>query len=275
MAPRKSSKKTGTTSTPPLSTPRTQPGTQTTLKFKSNTNNTRLPKIPISQQPGGCLLNLPPEIRILIYKQMFPPDKVDVYAIQGSLRKAEDAHYDAGDHVAVLTACCTIYIEAKPILYSNTEFCVHIRAHYWLHIWTIEEYDEIFDVDDFLEEPMPNQWIERNPWLQDPRSIVPVDNVRTLTLAIECSTSLTSHNWTWTGQIRHTFRGASNIQKLHIELKDPFEDYPDQQAADLMLGMLGKYVKCRGTVTAEMDLALGSKKFDSGSYYKMLDGFKG
>jgi hypothetical protein len=269
---RRSSKKTGATGTPPLSTPGSQPGRQSTIKFaKINTRPLSTPE----PQLERCLLNLPAEVRLLIYKQMFPRDKFDVYAIKGSLHKAADVHHIAGDHVAILTTCRTIYIEAKPVLYSNTEFCIHVRNQYWLHLWSTEIYEETFEVEDFLDEPQSGEWNGYNPWLQEPRSIVPIDNVRTLTLAIECSAGASSHDWTWTGQLRHTLRGASNIQKLHIRIKDPYEDHQFQATTDLMMGILGQCIRCRGVVTAELDLALGSENFDSRSYYKMLDGFKG
>lgn len=65
---------------------------------------------------------------------MFPRDKLDVYAITGSLHKAEDAHHVAGDHVGVFATCRTIYAEVKSVLYANTKFCIQIRDQYWLHI---------------------------------------------------------------------------------------------------------------------------------------------
>jgi hypothetical protein len=258
---------TGAPSKPPLFKPK-----QSTLRFGTkNTQQLSKPKA----QPGGSLLNLPPEIRLMIYNEMFPVEEFDIYAIRGSLHKAEHGRHVAGKHVAVLTACRTIYTEAKPVLYNNTEFCIRFRNFYWLHIWNADLYEESFEVEDYLDEPLSNEWIESNPWLEDPRSIVPVDNIRKLTLAIECNMNSVAHSYTWTAQIKHTLRTASNIQKLHISIGDIPEDTPCQHSTDRMLALLGQYIKCRGPVTAEMDLALGSKVFDSGSYYKMLDGFKG
>jgi len=275
MAPaRRSSRKTGATSTPPLSTPGpgSQPAKQTTLRFaKINTRQQSTPEA----RPKRYFLDLPAEIRLLIYKQMFSRDKLDVYAIKGSLHKTEHVDHVASDHLAILTTCRTIYAEAKPVLYNNTEFCIHIRDHYWLHFWDNEHYEDVFEVEDYLEEPHSSLWAQWNPWLQDPRSIVPLDNVRILTVAAECSTSDSACNYTWTGQLKHTLRAASNIRKLHIELKVPYEESPDQQTTNFMLELFEYHIKCRGTVTAEMELALGSVKFDSASYYRMLDHFKG
>jgi len=211
----------------------------------------------------------------MIYNHMFPVDKLDVYAIKGSLHRAEDAHHGAADHLAILKTCRAIYTEAKPILYNNTEFVIHIRDHYWLHFYDNEDYEEMFNVDDYLQEPQPYDWNELETWLQDSCSIVRLDNVRNLTLAAECSTGRSEYCYTWTGQIKHTLRSASNIRKLHIKLKLPFEKSLLQYTTDFMFELLEYHIKCRGPVTAEMDLALGSTKFDSGSYYKMLDSFKG
>lgn len=273
MAPaRRSSRKTDATNTPPLSTPRSQAARQTTLNF--GTANTRQQSTP-AVRPRNHLLDLPAEIRLLIYQQMFPCERVDIYAITGSLHKKENARYISGGHLAILRTCRTIYTEAKPVLYGNSEFCIHIQDYYWLHMWTRYHYEEVFDVEDFHEEPHPFQWRLRNPWLQDPRSIVPLDNVCVLTLAAECNMGETEHTYTWTGQIKQTLRAASNIQKLHIELRSPNGDELSQDATDLMLEHFANYIRCHGTVTAEMESALGAIEFDSGSYYKMLDRFKG
>ena len=275
MAPaRRSSRKTGATSAPPLSTPGpgSQSAKQTTLKFAKVTTR---PQSPPEARPKRHFLDLPAEIRLMIYKQMFPRDELDVYAVKGSLHKAEHVDHVASDHLSILTTCRTIYNEAKPVLYNNTEFCVHIRDHYWLHFWDNEHYEEMFDVEDYLEEPHASLWAQWNPWLQDPHSIVPLDNVRILTLAAECSTGGVACNYTWTGQLKHTLRTASNIQRLHIKLKVPYEEGPDQRTTNFMFELFEYHIKCRGTVTAEMELALGSTKFDSASYYKMLDHYKG
>jgi hypothetical protein len=157
---------------------------------------------------------------------MFPPDEFDVYAIKGSLHKAEWPHHVPGDHVAILATCRTIYTEAKAILYYNTTFCIHLRDQYWLHertqMWyDPDEYLEEFGLESVLDEPNSDDWIEHKPWLQDPHSIVPVSNIRSLSLDIECNTKMTAQKPTWTGQLKHTLRGASNIRKLYIALINP------------------------------------------------------
>ena len=126
MAPaRRPSRKTGATSTPPVSTPAPAPQLvkQTPLKFAKVTKRAQsTPAVRLRED----FLDPPAGIRTLIYKQVFPRDKPDIYAIKGSLHKAEHVHHVAGDHLSILTTRCIIYIEAEPILYDNTEFCTHI-----------------------------------------------------------------------------------------------------------------------------------------------------
>jgi hypothetical protein len=111
---------------------------------------------------------------------MFPTDKFNINAVRGSLHKPEDTYTIAGDHVAILATCRTIYTEAKPVLYANTEFYIRIQDRYWLHYWSSDAYVRTFDVETHDDEPEQSQWIAQNPWLEDPRSIVPINNVRVL-----------------------------------------------------------------------------------------------
>jgi hypothetical protein len=206
---------------------------------------------------------------------MFPLAHCDMYAIKGCLHKAEEACYVAGDHVAILASCRTIYNEAKPVLYSNTSFSIYIRDNYWLHTEDDEQVMEMFDLETMFHEPDSDDWIEHNPWLQDPRSIVPVSKIRTLTLAIECNSTVAAQKRTWTGQLKHTLRGAPNIRRLHLALMDPLEGFVHQESTDRTLRDLGQIIRCRGVVTASMDPRLGSMRFDTTSYYQMLATCKG
>jgi hypothetical protein len=76
----------------------------------------------LDAQPGGRLLKLPSELRLLIYEHIFPPCKVDIHAPRdGQWVDDDDAHVKTVD-IALLTTCRTIHAEATPILYANTEF---------------------------------------------------------------------------------------------------------------------------------------------------------
>ena len=70
-------------------------------------------------QSGGRLLGLPSEIRVLIYGMVFPTRRIGLYAAAELFRSGQkDNHRSA----ALLATCRTIYAEAKPVLYENTEF---------------------------------------------------------------------------------------------------------------------------------------------------------
>lgn len=207
---------------------------------------------------------------------MFPKEKVNLYAINGSLHKAEDAHHIAGEHIAILATCRVVYDEAKPIFYNRTEFCIHTRDEYWLNLWGIEQYVEVFGAEHDLDPPDPDSWNEHNPWLQDPRSIVPVSNIRILTLDMECSTGASPRRWTWTAQLRYTLKCATNITRLHITLKPPYDQERFAQGeTDIALEILGQAVRCGGIVTADMSLSLGSMGFNSDGYWRFLAGLRG
>lgn len=64
-------------------------------------------------QHGGRLLSLPSEIRLILYKMMFPPEKLDVYAIRGDLHRTMHQQFTAGNYVAALATCRTIYKEGE------------------------------------------------------------------------------------------------------------------------------------------------------------------
>lgn len=76
-------------------------------------------------QPGGRFLALPKELRLLIYEQLFPPCKVDIHAPRKTSWVDDIDCYVERVDVALLATCRTMYAEAAPILYENTEF--HIR----------------------------------------------------------------------------------------------------------------------------------------------------
>lgn len=82
----------------------------------------------LDAQPGGRLLKLPAEVRLLIYEHLFPPCKVDIHAPRGcEWVDANDIHVKKVD-LAILTTCRTIHAEAAPVLYANTEFYVRFAC---------------------------------------------------------------------------------------------------------------------------------------------------
>ena len=82
----------------------------------------------LNAQPGGHLFKLPDEIRLLIYEYVFPPCKVDIHAPRpGEWIDDDDIHDETAD-VALLSTCRTIYAEAAPVLYENTEFFIRFAC---------------------------------------------------------------------------------------------------------------------------------------------------
>jgi hypothetical protein len=184
-------------------------------------------------QPLGRLSKLPSELRLMIvsqkvliqssagvdvltdhlkqYEHMFPAESITIHAIRGRLHMDEDGHVDAGDHVAILATCRTIYEEAKPVLYTNIEFVICLRDQYWLHIWHPDNYVDVFGMGEDSE-PDSNDWIAENPWLEDPRLLVPLNNVRKLSLAIEANANAEGEKRTWTEQLKNTLETLGTLR---------------------------------------------------------------
>lgn len=70
----------------------------------------------------GPFMRLPPELRLMIYEQMFPPNEIRLEMIEGNLHVTKRAQRLAGSYVAILATCRVLYAEGKPVLYNNTEF---------------------------------------------------------------------------------------------------------------------------------------------------------
>jgi len=82
----------------------------------------------LDAQPGGRLLKLPSEIRLLIYEHVFPPCKVDIHAPRGSEWVDENDIHAKRVDIALLLTCRTIHAEAAPVLYENTEFFIRFAC---------------------------------------------------------------------------------------------------------------------------------------------------
>ncbi|GAB7322303.1 hypothetical protein MBLNU13_g03281t1 [Cladosporium sp. NU13] len=82
----------------------------------------------LDAQPGGRLLKLPSEVRLLIYEYVFPPCKVDIHAPREREGvDGDELHAERAD-IAPLLTCRTIHAEAAPILYENTEFFIRFAC---------------------------------------------------------------------------------------------------------------------------------------------------
>lgn len=80
----------------------------------------------INTQAGSRLLALPKELRLLIYKHIFPPCKVDIQEPRANQWvDRNDIHVTRVD-VAILATCRAIHTEAAAVLYENTEFYIRL-----------------------------------------------------------------------------------------------------------------------------------------------------
>ena len=70
------------------------------------------------------LLGLPSEIRLLVYEQLSAPCTINIHATRERPPKDLEGAHTKGNGAAILATCRTIYTEAKPVLYENTEFHV-------------------------------------------------------------------------------------------------------------------------------------------------------
>jgi hypothetical protein len=218
-------------------------------------------------QLDGRLFKLPPEIRVMIYEQMFPCDKVNVFAINKVLHKSLDAHYVAGNYTAILATCRTIYADAQPVFYNNTVFDIQVKNRYWKDDWEEADAKEVLGVN-WASPPYD--------WLENTHSLVPAKQVRRLTLSVEVSSTEPGEtDETWTEQFKNELRGVSSLQSLHICLKANPDEQMDQDETDRVLQIIAQTVKCGGAMAGEMDLSLGSMDFDSTQYHHMLAHFGG
>lgn len=210
----------------------------------------------------------------MIYEQMFSPDKIDVFAIEGTLHKAPETRHSASNYVGILATCRTICNESTPVLYQKTEFRIHIKDCYWLHPMDYTTYEQVYHRK-WNQKPRPSQWLANNSWLQDPCSVVPINNARNLSLHVAVNGRATGAQETWTPLLRRNFLSATNIQSLHIKMQAIHGTRLDQSQTDLTLGVIGQVIQCRGTVTAEIVSWLGASDYDPSSYYRMLAGYGG
>jgi hypothetical protein len=181
------------------------------------------------------LLNLPAEIRLMIYEHMFPTNSMIVHDIDGSLHSLPDAHHVAADYLGILTTCRKIHTEANPVLYSNTNFEVYIGC-----------FETIFSV--WYSQDSEGAW-HINPWIDDPRSIVSIKHVRTLLLTVGTIASPEMRTRDWTGQIENDLRETPDLKSLCITLEAIPDGRIDQHETDHALRFLEQNMKwhCHGT----------------------------
>ena len=208
-------------------------------------------------QPGGQLLALPSEVRLLIYEMIFPPCRVDLYTSKW---------VDGGDHSnrspAVLATCQTIHTEAKPVLYENTEFHVGLTCDPLAFEDSLPEDDDDAALDDLYQHARPH-----------------IDQMRKLSLKIALTNS---YNWgepedndRWFEELASELALLSEAPYLTKVLVTLETNMYNQIAEDIdrIITSIGLYVS-HVTVTTEIDPSLKSTDFQPSSYYAKLNKLK-
>jgi hypothetical protein len=214
----------------------------------------------LGSQPGGRLLALPPEVRLLIYEMIFPPCRIGLYAAGVDFRWGRE---DQDRHPALLATCRTIYAEAKPVLYENTEF--HVWLKYGPGPEPTDEEDSLLEdseEDDASEEDFPAV----KPLINEMRKL---SLEITLTDAgkwansedkIKCHRSLTSE--------LTSLSEAPHLKHVHIELSA--SDGPGIVTEVYQMISLLAGVMRRITPTISIPPSLQHTDFEPSTYFDLI-----
>lgn len=216
----------------------------------------------LDAQPGGRLLKLPSELRLLIYEYVFPPCKVDIHAPRpNSWVDADDVRAKPAG-LALLKTCRTIYAEALPVLYEHTEFYVKFACSgpdlYMMQIGKHQVYARL---------------------LQDMQGRVRslLGTARKVSLSM-----LFTDSGAWKASEKAWFRyliyelarlgDAPQLKQLHITFEADENsgltrhDYAAvRKEFEYVLGVLG-VIDCRAVVTAAVHPSLGQTDIKLGTY---------
>lgn len=229
--------------------------------INSNTTNMASTNTP-EDQPGGLLFKLPPEVRLQIYKLMFPPDKIDLFSVDDHLDVDRNPHLVAGGCVAILATCRAIHNEAQPVLYGNTRFDISsCPIHDCLSMWRRRE-----------KEGRSCEWALSDSDLLGSDIFSNLQQARSISLDISLEKGQ-MYTKSWIDWVSEEISGLLRLQKLHITFRaPPLEILSEtfQAEADRTMSLLGN-IKSECHITAAMDLSLGPTGFKSASYYAMLD----
>lgn len=211
----------------------------------------------IEARPGGHLLALPSEVRLLIYGMIFPACRVNLYTSD---------RVDEEDHVvrcpAILATCHTIHAEAKPVLYQNTEFYLGLTCDPMSFEDSLSEDDDDAALDDLYQQARPH-----------------IDRMRKLSLKI---TFQDGHLWETSEDKERWFEEmaselallseAPHLVKLHLTFE---ASRCSKITEDLnrVVSLVGRHM-CNVTVTAEIDPSLRFTDFQPSPYYDTIGQLK-
>jgi hypothetical protein len=217
----------------------------------------------LSAQAGCHLLGLPSELRLLIYEHLFPPCKIDIHAQRESpWVDNEDVHATSRE-VAVLETCRTIYKEAAPVLYENTEFFIMLAC----------SGRDMYSMSPAGKNKVYGQLLQD---LQGRvRSLSNVARKVLLSILLTESTLWKDEEHAWFRELTSALTwlaGASEIRELHITFEaDMFSGVSENAYAvvggefEHVLAALGE-IECHATVTAAFHPSLSSTDAKPSSY---------
>lgn len=216
----------------------------------------------LDAQPGGRLLALPSEIRLLIYEQLFPPCKVDIHAPRrNSWVDANHGHVRSVD-VALLTTCRTIYAEAAPVLYGNTDFYIRSACSGPELYFIKAEKHRVY--------PLRLQDLQGRV-----RSLLSLARKISLSIVFTDNELWEDSERTWIQQLLSELArlgSALKLKHLHITFEadgHSFSTHRGDAAVEKefehVLGMLGE-IECHAAVTKAVDPSLGQTDFKVATY---------
>lgn len=208
----------------------------------------------LGAQPGGHLLGLPSEVRLLIYEQLFPLSEVELYH-----RYRQDTR---DENFAILATCLAIYIEAKPVLYENSEFHVSLPS----------------DAEDVDTEPPEGSKYPHDPqaehdsWFQERNNGARplLKEARKLCLTIFVAGTVDDElKWLDLLTSELTLLGeAPRLKEVHVELETrgylKIEDKLKQ-----VIGLISRAMH-RAAVTVSIDPSLRPTDFQPSNYFELI-----
>lgn len=207
----------------------------------------------LAAQREGCLLALPSEIRVLIYEMVFPARRVNLYHSEQM-----DEEHRTGRSTAILATCNTIYNEAKPILYENTEFYLGLTCDPVGFEDSLSEDDEEAALDDLYQQARPH-----------------IDRMRNLSLKV---TLLDGDSWEETEDKDRWFEEMANelallseaphLRKVHVTLATKNCSKVTEDL-DRIISVISRYMY-HVAVTVEIDPSLRHTDFKPSSYSDTL-----
>ena len=220
----------------------------------------------LDAQPGGHLLKLPSEIRLLIYEHIFPPHKVDIHAPRADQWADHNDRHARSADIAILTTCRTIYAEAAPVLYENTEFYISFAC----------------SGRDLISMKLGKHRIYAR-LLQDlqgrVRSLFSMARKVSLSIVFTDSSGWEEAERTWFQQLTTELArlgDATKLKQLHVtfeadENSDPmlYVFHSVNKDFERVLAVLSD-VECRATVTAAIHPALGTANPNLSTYFDTL-----